>query len=64
MILTLKDIIDRRGGKYDEDILNKVSMSEFWSGYQVGWKMAYQDLREILDQHGFDKNLVVIKEEK
>lgn len=62
MTLTLKDIIDRRGNKYDDDILNQVSMSEFWSGYQVGWKMAYQDLREILDQNGFDKDQVVIKE--
>ena len=60
--MTLKDVIDSRGSKYDDDILNQVSMSEFWSGYQVGWKMAYQDLREILDQHGFDKNVTVIKE--
>lgn len=60
--MTLKEIIDKRGSKYDDDILNQVSMDRFWSGYQLGWKQAYQDLREILDQHGFDKNVIVIKE--
>ena len=62
--MTLKDIIDSRGSRYDDDILRRASMTEFWDGYQVGWKAAYQDLREILDQHGFDKNITVIKEEK
>ena len=62
--MTLKEIIDSRGGKYDDDILHQVSMTDFWGGYQVGWKMAYQDIREILDQNGFDKNIIVIKEEK
>ena len=64
MTLTLKDIIDKRGNKYDDDLQRHVPMDRFWQGYQVGWKMAYQDLREILDQHGFDKNIIVIKEEK
>lgn len=60
--MTLKEIIDCRGSKYDEDILNQVSMADHWRGYQLGWKAAYQDLREILDQYGFDKNVTIIKE--
>lgn len=60
--MTLKDVIDSRGSKFDRDIQERVPMAEFWRGYQLGWKMAYQDLREILDQYGFDKNVIVIKE--
>lgn len=63
MNLTLKDIIDTRGSRFDRDIQERVPMAEFWSGYQHGWKAAYQDIREILDHHGFDKNIIV-KEEK
>lgn len=60
--MTLKEIIDCRGHKYDEDIQNNVSMANYWAGYQMGWKTAYQDLREILDQYGFDMEQVVIKD--
>lgn len=60
--MTLKEIIDRRGHKYDDDIIHQVSMSDYWKGYEMGWKCAYQDLREILDQYGFNKNIVVIKD--
>lgn len=49
--MTLKDVIDTRGSRYDRDIQERVPMAEYWSGYQHGWKAAYQDLREILDQH-------------
>jgi hypothetical protein len=61
--MTLKDIIDSRGSRFDRDIQERVPMAEFWQGYQHGWKMAYQDLREILDQNGFDKNIIVINDD-
>ena len=60
--MTLKEIIDSRGSKYDEDLQRQVPMDKFWQGYQMGWKCAYQDIREILDQYGFDKNVIVIKD--
>ena len=61
--MTLREIIDSRGGRFDRDIQERVPMAEFWSGYQHGWKAAYQDLREILDHNGFDKDILVIKED-
>ena len=60
--MTLKEIIDSRGSRFDRDIQERIPMAEYWQGYQMGWKCAYQDLREILDQYGFDKNVVVIKD--
>ena len=60
--MTLKDIIDSRGSRFDRDIQERIPMAEYWQGYQMGWKCAYQDIRDILDQYGFDKNVIVIKD--
>ena len=55
--MTLLEIINSRGNKY-----TPCSCSEFQKGYETGWHWAYQDLKEILEQNGFDMNVVVIKE--
>lgn len=62
--MTLKQIINCRGHKYDEDILNHVSMADYSAGYQMGWKEAYRDIKEILEQNGFNMNQIVIKEKE
>lgn len=54
--MTLKEIIESRGNKY-----TPCSASDFQKGYETGWKWAYQDLKEILEQNGFDMNIEVMK---
>ena len=56
--MTLKEIIELRGNKY-----TPCSCSDFQKGYEEGWKCAYRDLKEILEQNGFDMN-VEIKHQK
>ena len=55
--MTLKDIIEVRGHKFDDSL--KCSQADFWKGYKTGWKNAYQDLKEILEQHGFNMEVEV-----
>lgn len=55
--MTLKEIIESRGNKY-----TPCSCSEFQKGYETGWRWAYQDLKEILEQNGFDMDIEVIQE--
>lgn len=55
--MTLAEIIEKRGHKYDKEI--GVSCSDHWNGYKAGWYWAYQDLKEILEYHGFDMNIEV-----
>ena len=54
--MTLREIIDSRGNKY-----TPCSMSDFQKGYETGWRWAYQDLKEILEQNNFDMDIEVIK---
>jgi hypothetical protein len=61
--MTLKDVIDKRGSKYDEEIRNQTPMSEYWVGYRMGWHWAYQDLKEILDQWGVDAESIIFPDE-
>ncbi len=53
--MTLKEIIESRGNKY-----TPCSCSEYQKGYETGWRWSYQDLKEILEQNGFDINIEVI----
>lgn len=57
--MTLAEIIEKRGHKYDEHI-GRTSTSDWYAGYMLGWKWAYQDLAEILEQNGFDMNIEVM----
>jgi hypothetical protein len=52
--MTLLEIIELRQNKY-----KTCYCSEFQEGYETGWFWAYQDLKEILEQNGFDMNVVV-----
>lgn len=52
--MTLKEIIDLRQNRYAP-----IGSQE----YKSGWYWAYQDLKEILEQNGFDMNVVVINKE-
>lgn len=61
MKMSLLQIINIREHKYDNHI--GTYKSEFEDGYESGWRMAYQDLREILEQNNFDMNQLVIKSE-
>ena len=54
--MTLKEIIESRQKKHT--ITNG---TDFYSGYKKGWYWAYQDIKEIFEQNGFDMNVVVIK---
>lgn len=58
--MTLGEIIEKRGRKYDEQIQFNTS-SDYWKGYMSGWKWAYQDLKEILEQNGFSMDIQVIE---
>ena len=58
---TLNEIINLRQHKHDEDRKND-SFMMFYQGYMEGWYSAYRDLKEILEQNGFDMNVTVIKE--
>ena len=53
--MTLLEIMELRQNKY-----KPCSCSDFQKGYETGWYWAYQDLKEILEQNGFDLNVVVI----
>ena len=57
--MTLSEIIELRQNKY-----KPCSCSEFQKGYETGWYWAYQDLKEILEQNGFDMNVTVIKKDR
>lgn len=57
--MTLGEIIEKRGGKYDEE-LGRVSASDYYVGYMSGWKWAYQDIKEILEHNGFNMDIEVI----
>lgn len=58
---TLGEIIHIRQNKYN-DALRNPSISEFWNGYHNGWFNAYRDLKEILEQNGFNLDVLVIGE--
>lgn len=57
--MTLRDVIETRGHKYDEQLQLKVSGSEFWTGYHTGWYWAYRDLKEILEHYGFNLDISI-----
>ena len=56
--LSLKDVINIRKNKYK----GKSFHNDFWKGYICGWFWAYRDLEEILEQHKFNLNATVIKD--
>ena len=56
---TLRDIIALRGSKYVDEEKNP-SYTEFFQGRFDGWKSAYRDLKEILEQNGFNLDVPVI----
>ena len=59
--MTLREIIETRKNKY-EPFASDCSCSDTHKGYMAGWKWAYQDLKEILEQNGFNMDVEVIKE--
>lgn len=59
-MMTLKDLLDQRGHKFDKEI--HCPCSDHWKGYMTGWHNAYRDIREILEYNGFDMNLIAIPE--
>ena len=56
---TLGEIISLRQNKYNEERKNP-SISEFYQGRFDGWYSAYRDLKEILEQNGFNLDVPVI----
>lgn len=58
-MMTLRDIIRLRQEKAEK--LNQGVSELWWDGYHAGWVWAYRDLQEILEQNGFDLDVVVIK---
>lgn len=56
---TLNEIINLRQHKYDKDIKNN-TYTMFYQVYMNGWYYAYQDLKEILEQNGFNTNVIVM----
>ncbi len=57
--MTLKELIDIRKKKD-----SCMAMDKFWKGYSKGWEDAYRDIEEILEQNGFDLNIVATKEKE
>ena len=57
--MTLGDIIRVRRRRVRS--LRESVTQPWWEGYYEGWSDAYKDLTEILKQHGFDMDSVVIK---
>lgn len=60
--MTLKEVIETRQHKYGKEY--SYCHSEGLKRYMTGWYWAYQDLFEILEQHGFDMNQIVVKGDK
>ena len=58
---TLREVIQIRQHKYDKDRRN-ITCSESWRSYMDGWYSAYGDLTEILEQNGFDLDVVVVED--
>lgn len=56
--MTLKELIEQRMNKNDQ--FKMQTNVELWQGYCEGWRCAYKDLLEILEQHGFDLSITVI----
>lgn len=57
--LTLGQVIELRQNKYKNEADR--TPSEFFKGYYSGWYWAYQDLKEILQQNGFDIDNIVLQ---
>ena len=55
---TLGEIISLRQNKYNER--KNRTFSDFFQGYFEGWYSAYRDLKEILEQNGFNLDVPVI----
>lgn len=60
--MTLREVIEKRQHKYDKEYPH--CHSERRKQYMTGWYWAYQDLLEILEQHNFDMNQIVVKGDK
>ena len=56
---TLREIIDWRQQKSSYHSQGLPSGS-WWEGYYEGWRWAYQDLKEILEQNSFDMDVIVV----
>ena len=54
----LRTFTGNRQHKYDEDL--KCSCTDEYRGYMKGWYCAYQDIKEILEQSGFDTSQLLI----
>lgn len=54
-VKTLADIIEVRKNKYDDS-----TGADYYKGYATGWHWAYQDMKEILEQHGVDLDKEII----
>ena len=57
--MTLREVIETRQNKYDKKY--PYCHNEECKSYMTGWYWAYKDLFEILEQHGFDMNQIVVK---
>ena len=60
---TLNEVINLRQHKYDEDRKNP-SFTDFFKGYHSGWFDAYRDFSQILEQNGFNMDVVIIDNDK
>lgn len=56
-MMTFKDILFIRKDKYNKHI--NTAKSDYCNGYEDGWRNAYQDIIDILEQTNFDLNAYV-----
>lgn len=61
--MTLSEIIESRQHKF-KSCPCSYSCSKFQNGYETGWYWAYQDLKEILEQNGFNTNIIITKDKE
>ncbi len=63
--LTLAELIELRGNRDGDFFRNGWhTANDLGQGHYYGWKRAYQDLKEILEQNDFDMSVIVIGEKR
>ena len=58
--MTLAELIVARAVKFEsQDCITQDAFNRSWC---LGWRAAYEDLRDILEQNGFDLDQVVVED--
>lgn len=55
--MTLKELLYARKGKFDKHI--NTPKSDYYNGFEEGWRNAYQDIIELLEHINIDTEMFI-----